>query len=75
MTHILANKNVQKLFETMDLDLEMPENYFSITDYELIDGKIVINKIEAFDNEGNFIKLADINKLFKVINKYPITFR
>jgi hypothetical protein len=75
MTHILANENVQKLFETMDLDLEMPENYFSITDYELIDGKIVINKIEAFDNKGNFIRLADINKLFNHINRYPITFR
>ena len=72
MKNINNNEALKKARQ--DWGLQMPEHWLKITKYHCEDGKIVITEVKVFDRKDNFIKLADINKLAEVINKYPIKF-
>lgn len=71
---IFNNPNTQLLIKVMDLEVPI-NNYLSVTDYELVDGNIVIKSVEVLDSNGEFCKLADNNKLIEHLHKYPIVFK
>ena len=45
--------------------------------FELIDGnpKIVIHQIKVLDKNNKYIKFASLEKVFKHLKNYPITFK
>ena len=66
MNKILEKQNVKDLVSAFDL--ETPPTYkLGITRYELEDSKVVISEISVYNSEGKFIKMADINKVFKYL--------
>jgi hypothetical protein len=66
MNKILEQQEVKDLV-TM-FNLETPPTYkFGITGYELEDSKVIISEISVYDSDGKFIKIADINKVFKYL--------
>ena len=73
MKNLLTNPNFKLLVETMDL--EQPKHYLAISDYEFVDGKIVINEVEVLDQAANVLKTADLSRLINHMHEYPIAFR
>lgn len=73
MKNMTQNKALMGAVEKWGLD--MPEHYFEIVDYELVNNEIVIKKVKALDRKGNFIRFAKLDKLVDVIHKYPIKFK
>ena len=71
---IFNNPNTQLLIKVMDLEVPV-ENYLSVTDYELVDGNIVIKTVEVLDSNGNLVKLANNTKLIDHLHEYPIVFK
>jgi hypothetical protein len=70
---ILNDPMIAKLVETFDL--ETPEQLvLNVSNYEFIDGKIIINSIEVLDSNLKFIKFADLQKVTPHLNKYYTTF-
>ena len=70
---ILANKNVQALVQTLDLDAPDYKS-LNVCDYSLENGFIVINDIEVLDRKGKHIKFADLEKVIDHLDKYNVTF-
>jgi hypothetical protein len=55
-------------------DCEYPKHYLVVSDYQLVDDKIVIGEIKVLDVKGKFIKLASLTKVIKALSQYPIKF-
>ena len=73
MNKILEQEGVKNLIQTFDL--EKPPLYkFVISDYEMVDDKIVINKIKVLDAEDKFLKFADLKKVFKYLKHTDTSF-
>ena len=53
-------------------DLERPN--LVISDYRYVDGQIVINKIDVVDNENNFIREANLEKVLPYLSVSNIKF-
>lgn len=70
---ILNDPFVRMLIEKLDL-IEPSQIHLKISNWDVLNGKIVINEVEVLDGEGNFIKFADINSLGEHIHKYYTTF-
>lgn len=64
--------NIKKLADAFDC--EYPKHYLVVSDYELVDDKIVIGEIKVLDVKGKFIKLASLTKVIKALSQYPIKF-
>ncbi len=61
--------NVASLVQMFDL--EIPLDYkMLVTDHELVNGNIVIKSVDVYDLKGKFVKKAELDKLYKNINKY-----
>lgn len=73
MNKMLKDPNVKLLIDTFNLDTP-PTYRFEISDYELVDDKIVINSIKVFDSENKFIKFADLKKVFKYLKHTDTSF-
>ena len=71
---ILANKNVQALIHTLDLDAPDYKS-LNVCDYSLENGFIAINVIEVLDRDGNHLRYADLNKVVDHLDKYNVTFK
>lgn len=70
---ILAQKNVQDLVKTLDLDAP-DHRILNVCDYSLENGFIVINEIEILDREGEHIRFADLERVINHLDKYNVTF-
>ncbi len=53
---------VQRLINTFDLSVPLSHRMV-ITEYEIVNGTIVIKSIDAYDTDNNFVKKVDINKI------------
>jgi hypothetical protein len=70
---MLDNPNIKLLIDVMDL--QAPSEYnFVITDYEFIDGFIVIKKIKVLDIENKLIRFANLEKVMPNLSKYRVIF-
>ena len=47
-------------------DLERPN--LVISDYRYVDGQMVINKIDVVDNENNFVREANLEKVLPYLS-------
>jgi hypothetical protein len=66
MNKILEKQEVKDLVSVFNL--ETPPTYkFGITDYELVDDKVVVSEISVYDSDGKFLRKADIKKAFKYL--------
>lgn len=72
MNKILNDPNVKSLIET--LDLKAPTERLEVSDYELVSGRIEIKEIKVLDIQGNFLRLANINKVVPYLSEYNISF-
>jgi hypothetical protein len=61
---------IDKLIEEMDL--ERPN--LIISSYEYKDSMIVIKQIDVVDNENNFLRKADLSKVFPYLSISNIKF-
>jgi len=66
------NPNVQLLAETFDL--ELPQNYLVVSEYDFHDGSIRIKEMKLLDSKGNFIRFVNNQKVIGYMNAYPVTF-
>jgi hypothetical protein len=64
------NTMIDKLIEEMDL--ERPN--LIISSYEYKDSMIVIKQIDVVDNENNFLRKADLSKVFPYLSISNIKF-
>jgi DNA-binding Xre family transcriptional regulator len=72
---ILDDTNVKLLIEVMDLQKPTPTS-LEITKYEFVKGTgIVINQIKVLDENGKYIKFAELEKVSDYLNKFPVKFK
>jgi hypothetical protein len=72
---ILDDPNVKLLIEVMDLQKLTPTS-LEITRYEFIKGTgIVINQVKVLDENGKYIKFAELEKVSDYLNKFPVKFK
>lgn len=70
---MLNDPMVLKLIETFDLKTP-EESILKICDYEFINNKIVINKIEVLDKNGKILRFANLEKVMPYLSKYYTIF-
>lgn len=70
---ILNDPMILKLIETFDLNTP-EESILKICDYEFINNKIVINKIEVLDKNGKILRFANLEKVMPYLSKYYTIF-
>ncbi len=72
---ILDDPNVKLLIEIMDLQKPTPAS-LEITRYEFVKGTgIVINQVKVLDENGKYIKFAELEKVSDYLNKFPVKFK
>ena len=70
---MMTFNNIKLMDELINVfDLERP-NLF-ISDYRYVDGQIVINKIDVVDNENNFVREANLEKVLPYLSVSNIKF-
>jgi len=70
---MLNDPMVMKLIETFDLKTP-DECTLRICDYEFINNKILINKIQVLDKNGKILRFADLEKVVPYLSKYYTIF-
>ena len=73
MKTILTNTNVRNLIKAFDLDEPKLYNIL-VDDFELDNGRIVINSAKVLDDNFNVTRLADQSKLIEFLPKCNIVF-
>lgn len=73
MKMTLTNTNVRDLIKAFDLDEPKLYNIL-IDDFELDNGRIVINSAKVLDDNFNVSRLADQTKLIEFLPKCNIVF-
>jgi histidyl-tRNA synthetase len=74
MKKILTDPNVQDLIKAFDLEAPKMHNIL-VDDFELLDGKILINSAKVLDANLNFVRLADLSKLISNLDKCNVIFK
>lgn len=74
MKKILTDPNVQKFIKAFDLEVPKMHNIL-VDDFELLDGKILINSAKVLDANLNFVRLADLSKLINNLDKCNVIFK
>ena len=70
---MMTFNNIKLMDELINVfDLERPN--LVISDYRYVDGQIVINKIDVVDNENNFVREADLEKVLPYLSVSNIKF-
>ena len=69
----LTNTNVRDLIKAFDLDEPKLYNIL-VDDFELDNGRIVINSAKVLDDNFNVTRLADQSKLIEFLPKCNIVF-
>ena len=73
MKTILTNTNIRDLIKAFDLDEPKLYNIL-VDDFELDNGRIVINSAKVLDDNFNVSRLADQTKLIEFLPKCNIVF-
>jgi len=74
MKKILTDPNVQDFIKAFDLEVPKMHNIL-VDDFELLDGKILINSSKVLDANLNFVRLADLSKLISNLDKCNVIFK
>ena len=74
MKKILTDPNVQEFIKAFDLEVPKMHNIL-VDDFELLDGKILINSAKVLDANLNFVRLADLSKLISNLDKCNVIFK
>ena len=74
MKKIITDPNVQDLIKAFDLEVPKMHNIL-VDDFELLDGKILINSAKVLDANLNFVRLADLSKLISNLDKCNVIFK
>lgn len=74
MKKILTDPNVQEFIKAFDLEVPKMHNIL-VDDFELLDGKILINSAKVLDANLNFVRLADLSKLINNLDKCNVIFK
>lgn len=70
---MMTFNNIKLMDELINVfDLERPN--LVISDYRYVDGQIVINKIDVVDNENNFVREANLEKVLPYLSVSNIKF-
>ena len=74
MKKIITDPNVQDLIKAFDLEIPKMHNIL-IDNFELDDGRIVINSAKVLDDNLNFVRLANLSKLIDNLDKCNVIFK
>lgn len=74
MKKIITDPNVQDFIKAFDLEVPKMHNIL-VDDFELLDGKILINSAKVLDANLNFVRLADLSKLISNLDKCNVIFK
>jgi hypothetical protein len=73
MKKIITDPNVQQLINQFDLTIPKMHNIL-IDDYELDDGRIVINSAKVLSDSMEFVRFADMSRLIDRLDECNIIF-
>lgn len=73
MKKILTDPAVKHLIKQFDLETPKMFNIL-IDDYSLVDGKIVINSAKVLSEEMEFLRFADLSKMFPYMETCNVIF-
>jgi hypothetical protein len=73
MKKIITDPNVQQLINQFDLTTPKMHNIL-IDDYELDNGRIVINSAKVLSDSMEFVRFADMSRLIDQLDKCNIIF-
>jgi hypothetical protein len=73
MKKIITDPNVQQLINQFDLTTPKMHNIL-IDDYELDDGRIVINSAKVLSDSMEFVRFADMSRLIDRLDECNIIF-
>lgn len=74
MKKLITDPNVQDLIKAFDLEIPKMHNIL-IDNFELDDGRIVINSAKVLDDNLNFVRLANLSKLIDNLDKCNVIFK
>lgn len=74
MKKILTDPNVQEFIKAFELMVPKMHNIL-VDDFELLDGKILINSAKVLDANLNFVRLANLSKLINNLDKCNVIFK
>jgi hypothetical protein len=66
-------QNIKDLIEVFDLIVPTEYNLV-VSDYSLVDGKIIIKQIKVLDKKWEFIRFAKLDVVINNLPKYNVLF-